>query len=79
MEDVFQCIGCWGTKHAFLWSKHGEGGKGDDEVGEREEPAHGESLCHVEPDFVLRQWEFTEGIKRRCNMLKILIWKWCPE
>ena len=33
MEDVFQCIGCWGTKHALLWPKHGEGGKGDDEVG----------------------------------------------
>lgn len=46
--------------------------KADNEDGEREEPAHGASLCHVEVDFVLRQWKVTKGIKKRHNMLNVL-------
>lgn len=62
-----------GNNNYLLWPMHGVGGRGDVEVGEREEPTHGTSLCNVEVDFVLRQWKVTEGIKRRCNMFKILI------
>lgn len=50
------------------------GEESDDVDIERKELAHGESLCHVQVYFVLRQREVIEGIKGRPRMLKILIW-----
>ena len=76
MVGISQCIGnssCW------FGQKHGVGGAGEDEDGERKNRLMEDLYAMWSLDFALRQWEVIEGIKRRHSMLKVLIWSQCVE